>query len=259
MTYNWKTCSSDIKDFVYHLLRETKEIIKKDFVGFYLHGSLAMGGLNPSRSDIDILVVTERSLTIETKKKLAQLFLTCSGNPFPVEISFLNEEQLTNWKHPSPFDFHFSEYWRERYEADLSNGTNKYINEKIRTDADLAAHITIINNRGVCIEGIPIVGVFPSVPQADYISSIMGDYRECLENIEGNPVYCTINLIRVYWYLKEGVISSKEEAGRWGLSSLPNELTLTVQKALNHCYSFEKVQLQLIKNYIDDKVQALLS
>lgn len=265
MTYSWLTCSSDVKDFVFHLLSETKEIIKEDFIGFYIHGSLAMGGFNPNSSDIDIVVVTNKLMTVETKRKLAQLFLTCSKNPYPVEVSFLNEEQLKNWKHPCPFDFHYSEFWRERYEDDLAVGTYQHLNEEIKTDADLAAHITITTNRGICIEGKPIVEVFPLVSRSDYMSSIMGDFQECLENIEKDPIYCTLNLIRVVWYLKEGVISSKQEAGNWGLASLPKEMSFAIQKVVynysneNAAYDFAKDELLLIRNYIATNVQELLS
>ncbi|MEH7237990.1 aminoglycoside adenylyltransferase domain-containing protein [Bacillus sp. JJ1562] len=262
---NWETCSSEIKDFVFHLLIEFKEIFKKDFIGCYLHGSLAMGGFNPNRSDIDILIVTSKSMDLGTKRRLAQLCLTHSSKPFPIEISCLNENQLKNWSHPSPFDFHYSEFWRKHYENDLANGTYHYLNEKVKTDADLAAHITITTNRGICIEGKPIGEVFPLVPSSHYISSIMGDFEDCLVNIEEDPVYCTLNIIRVFWYLNEGVISSKLEAGNWGLAALPKEMGITVKKAVE-CYEkdketdiFNKDELLLYKNYILDKVQRLIN
>jgi hypothetical protein len=45
------------------------------------------------------------------------------------------------------------------------------------------------------------------------------------------PIYGTLNLIRVFWYLKEGVISSKQEAGYWVLLTLPKELSITIRVA----------------------------
>lgn len=264
MTYSWKTCSIDIKKFVYNLVRETDKIIEDNFVGFYIHGSLSMGGFNPKNSDIDILVVTKKSITTKTKRKLAQLFLTCSNSPYPVEVSFLNTEQLRIWSHPFPYDFHYSEYWRERFEKDLLMETYEYLNGDIKTDNDLAAHITIINHRGICIEGKSIDEVFPVVCKSDYLSSIVGDFEECLENIEEDPIYCTLNLIRVFWYLKEGVISSKQEAGIWGLKTFPQQMRIAIKKVINSyaitkdTNDFEKEELISIRNYISDKVQGLL-
>lgn len=265
MTISWKTCSSEIKDFVTDLLYITKEIIKEDFIGFYIHGSLAMGGFNPKSSDIDVLVLTHKIMTVETKRKLAELFLNFSNDPFPVEISFINKEQLKKWTHPCPFDFHYSEFWRGRYQDDLSKGTYQHLNGKLRNDADLAAHITIVNHRGICIEGPPIDEVFPKIPRSHYISSILGDFQECLENIEEDPIYCTLNLIRVYWYLKADIISSKQEAGEWGLSSFPKEFSFTIQKVINsyadekEIYDFEKSDLFMLRNYINKNVQELLN
>ncbi|RCW76822.1 aminoglycoside adenylyltransferase domain-containing protein [Saliterribacillus persicus] len=265
MSNNRNTYSSNIKVIITQLQKEITRIIEEDLVGFYIHGSLAMGGFNPKSSDIDLLVITNKPITIQTKRKLAKFLLMCSNSPYPVEISFLYKEQLKDWKHPCPFDFHFSEFWRERYENDLLKGTYKFLNGDINTDTDLAAHITIINNRGICVVGTPISEVFPLVPQSDYTSSIMGDFKDCLENIEDDPIYCTLNMIRVFWYLKERVISSKLEAGNWGVLTFPKELSITIEKVVN-CYSnckdaydFEKDELLLIRNYILENIQKLLN
>ena len=264
MVYDLKTSSPDINEMLFKLQKKISEIIKEDLVGIYIHGSLAMGGFNPSSSDIDLLVVTNEPMAVETKRKLAKLFLTYSGSPFPIEISFLNTQQLKVWQHPCPFDFHYSESWRERYAEDLLSGTNKFLNGDVNTDADLAAHITITNKRGICVYGKPIDEVFPLIPPSDYLSSIMFDFEDCLENIEEDPIYCTLNLIRVYWYLLEGVISSKQEAGDWGLSTFPEEMRHTVKKVIE-CYSddkahvFDKDELLLVKNYVSKNVQKLLN
>ncbi len=254
-----------MKEFITKLKKKISEIVSDDLIGIYIHGSLAMGGFNPSSSDIDVLVVTKESITIETKRKLAKLFLDYSGTPFPIEISFLNTKQLKVWQHPCPFDFHYSEFWRERYTNDLLSGTNKFLNDDVNTDVDLAAHITITNKRGICIYGQSIENVFPIIPASDYLSSIMADFKDCLENMEEDPIYCTLNMIRVYWYLLEEVISSKQEAGNWGLSTFPKELNNTVKKVVEYysndkdSYVFEKDELVLLKNYISNNVDELLA
>lgn len=264
MGYVWKTCPSEIKDFIFNLNKSIKEIINKNYVGFYIHGSLAMGGFNPKNSDIDVLVITYKSMEIELKRNLVRFLLEYSNSPYPIEISFLNIEQLQQWQHPCPYDFHYSEFWRERFEKDLLNDSNHFLNSDIHTDSDLAAHLTITYQRGICVEGKPIKEVFPLVPSSDYISSILGDYQDCLENIEDDPIYCSLNLIRVFWYLKERVISSKQEAGHWGLKNFPGELSITISKVVNFyengngTNTFEQDELILLRNYISDNVQKLL-
>ena len=265
MGYVWGTLPSNIKEFIYFLNKGIKEIIDDNYVGFYIHGSLAMGGFNPKSSDIDVLVITKKSVEIEDKMNLVRFLLKYSNSPYPIEISFLNTEQLLYWQHPCPFDFHYSEFWRERFKKDLTNGKNELSNGEIHTDVDLAAHLTITYQRGICVEGKAIKEVFPLVPRSDYIKSILGDYQECLENIEDDPIYCSLNLMRVFWYLKDGVISSKQEAGKWGLKTFPQELRNTISKLVdsyvngNGAKTFEKVELYLLRNYISDNVQKLLN
>ena len=230
MGYDWKTCPFEIKNIIFKLNKSIMEIINDSYVGLYIHGSLAMGGFNPKSSDLDILVITNKSMEIEDKRNVARFLLNYSNSPYPIEISILNTEQLRHWQHPCPYDFHYSEFWRERFEKDLLNSTYQFLNSDIHTDADLAAHLTIINQRGVCVEGKAIEEVFPLVPKTDYISSILGEYQECLKNIREDPTYCSLNLMRAFWYLKEGVISSKQEAVNWGLKTFPQELSITISK-----------------------------
>lgn len=254
----WKP---EVANLIFGLLMEIKKVLKNHFKGFYIHGSLAMGGFNPGKSDVDILVVTLQPLLFDTKKELAALFLARSNDLYPLEASILNESQLNRWQHPCPFDFHFSEYWRERYEEDLEN----HINSEKRFDPDLAAHITILKHRGICLDGAPIQEAFPAVPEADYIDSILGDYYDCIKNIENDPVYCALNMIRVYWYLKEGVISSKQEAGEWANRSFPEEL-LGVAEVVMRGYStssdvkwnIHKSELFALRDYIFGEVQGIL-
>ncbi|MGY6211656.1 aminoglycoside adenylyltransferase domain-containing protein [Cytobacillus firmus] len=250
----------DVMEIVNHLLEEVKVILKDNFKGFYLHGSLAMGGFNPDKSDVDILIVTYHSLSAVIKRRIAKLFLKCSNAPFPIEVSFLNEKDLSNWQHPCPFDFHYSEFWREKFEEEV------YPHSVSGFDPDLAAHITIVNHRGICAAGESIKATFPNVPREDYLSSILGDYRDCLENLKEDPVYSVLNMIRVYWYLKEDVISSKYEAGEWALKSMPDEFISAIQKivgiyssAANDHTDIDFTKLYDLRDYIDGEFQKLLS
>ncbi|PQD95622.1 hypothetical protein CYL18_06930 [Pradoshia eiseniae] len=263
MEDSWHSAPQEIKDFVHNHNRNIKGILNGNYAGLYLHGSLAMGGFNPKSSDIDILVITEESMGSEVKRELIRLFLRDSNSPYPIEVSFICKDQLRQWQYPCPFDFHYSEFWRERYTEELLNGTAGLLNSNPRTDADLAAHITIIHSRGICIEGASIGEVFPLVPRSDYLSSILADYQECLLGLEKDPIYCSLNLIRVYWYAKEGVISSKQEAGIWAIKEMPKEIGITIKKVLS-CYSdtkdicrFDQSELARLREYIEELMQAI--
>ncbi|MGD6994123.1 aminoglycoside adenylyltransferase domain-containing protein [Sutcliffiella horikoshii] len=237
------------------LTNAIKNITEENFLGIYIHGSLAMGGFNPDRSDVDLLVVVENSLDIATQCELAKFLLVHSNDPYPIEISFLTQTQLEKWAHPSPYEFHYSEGWRQIFETELLTGQYEAINVKHKVDPDLAAHLTILNHRGISWEGPAIKAIFPVIPESHYLSSILTDYQDCLKNVETDPVYCVLNLIRVYWYVKEGVISSKLEAGEYGLISFPQEYKETIRKVIesyqgNRVRGFLKEELTRIRDYI---------
>ena len=250
----------DLRQYLEDLQQNLSAIVKENFIGFYLHGSITMGGFNPKCSDIDVLVVTKNALSVFTKRQLASFCLAKSKNPFPIEITFLHVAQLQPWQHPCPYDFHYSEVWRERYTTALSQKTDLYFNEIRKVDPDLAAHITVLQHRGICVSGEPIVKVFPNVPKPHYVSAIMGDFQECVVNIEKEPIYCILNMLRVLKYVKDSMIVSKQEAGMWGYITLPIELSTIAKKALD-AYStngdivFERKQIQQFKDYIVSAIQ----
>jgi streptomycin 3"-adenylyltransferase len=149
-----------------------------------------------------------------------------------VEISFLRKDAIEHWEHPTPFDLHYGEDWRNRYETALADGSWRDWNSEVRKDADLAAHITITNHRGVCLMGAPITSVFPAVLRHDYLDSILRDVREADKLIVRSPVYNMLNLCRVHYYLVTGAICSKDEGGVWGTHNVPPEFRSLVRQAL---------------------------
>lgn len=251
MSYKWGTCPQEIQDFVFESISEMIAIMDRTPIGVYLHGSLAMGGFNPNNSDIDLIIVTAQPLSNQQKRKLVHFLLERSSQPFPLEISLLTLSQIENWSYPTPYDFHFSEFWRARYEAELRSGTALYLNNEEKTDVDLAAHFTITHHRGIVLSGQPIHEIFPSVPHEDYLASILEDYKECLVKIHDKPVYCLLNLIRVYWYLKEGKICSKKEAGVWGIKNLPKKFTVLIERVVE-AYESENIDCTFIKRDLNE-------
>jgi predicted nucleotidyltransferase len=228
----WTDCPDVIRDQVMTFVRAVQEILAGNLAGIYLHGSLAMGCFNPERSDLDLLVVTREGMTVEVKRRVAELLLQHSDAPRPIEISFLRQADLVPWEYPTPFDFHYGEDWRQQTQEQLESGAWQTWNDRRQTDPDLAAHITIIRARGLCLAGPPIERVFPPVPREQYVASIVNDIQDAPEHVGGAPVYYVLNLCRVYAYLREGRICSKEEGGAWGARVLPDELRAVVRQAL---------------------------
>jgi hypothetical protein len=146
-------------------------------------------------------------MTENIRREVALSVLQYCGNPSPFELSFLRESYLHPWQYPTPFDFHFSEDWRDKtVEALAAPEWRLWVSQPPPTDPDLAAHVTITRARGICLVGKPIFKVFPEVPRADYIDSILADFDFARKLMADNPVYAILNFCRIYGYLREGRI-----------------------------------------------------
>src|SRR5687767_2563431 len=159
-----------------------------------------MGCFNPSRSDLDLLVVTHDGMPAQAKRALVELLLETSQAPAPIEISFLRHADLHPWRHPAPFDLHYSESWRDRYLRDLASGAWQAWDGGQGHDPDLAGHVMVTRRRGICLCGAAISDVFPEVPPEDYVDSIRIDVGEALDSIAENPVYAVLNASRTCAY-----------------------------------------------------------
>lgn len=230
--YRWPDVPAAVRSQVVRFVDAISGILTGNLLGIYLHGSLALGGFNPERSDIDLLVLMREGMAVETKRRIVESLLGLSGCPRPIEVSFLREADLIPWKHPTPYDLHFSEAWRSRYTDELESGTWMHWNDTTCNDPDLAAHITVTRHRGVCLAGKPARESLPPVPWHDYLESIVGDLTWAAGRAEGDPTYLLLNACRVLAAAREGLILSKPEAAVWALEELPEALRPAVRRAL---------------------------
>lgn len=230
--FGWPSCPAAARAQVEDLAGALTRLIGEQLAGIYLHGSLALGSFNPQHSDLDLLVVSGARLPPAAKRQIVAFLLASSGRPHPIEISFLARDQLLPWRYPPPFDLHYSEAWRARYTADLASGAWQSWGGAEARDPDLAAHITVLNARGICLAGQPIAALFPGVPADDYRAALAADIAEGLDAIADNPVYAILNCCRTYAYLRDRQVRSKDEGGRWALDALPAALRGTVAGAL---------------------------
>jgi predicted nucleotidyltransferase len=206
----------DPRPFADSIAVAIESALGSDLVGVYLHGSAAVGGFNPARSDVDLIVVNRRPLDEARKRSLAQLLLDCSGRPYPLEATVVTQASLRASRHPLPFEFHFSEGWRDRMEAALAR--RPFELSYSPTNADLAAELAALRQRGLRLRGAPIADVFPDVPARDVLDSISRDLRWAADN--ERDVYGVLNACRALAYLADGTFLSKAEAAQFATGTL---------------------------------------
>lgn len=75
-----------------------QSILQMDYVSLILHGSMAAGGFDPDRSDVDFLVVTEQAVESEPFNRLAAMHEALSGSGLAwatnIEGSYIHRSAL---------------------------------------------------------------------------------------------------------------------------------------------------------------------
>lgn len=261
--YGWADCPAAVRAQLEGYTARVVAALGNNLLGLYLHGSLAMGCFNPTRSDIDLLGITHQALTAEQRRTLAEISLECDSTPSPFELSFVPANTLILWQHPAPYDFHYSPMWQARIKDDLTSGAwRSWQGAETLRDPDLAAHITVTRARGIALVGSPPARLLPPVPHSDYLDSIISDFDFAREGMNDNPVYALLNFCRILCYLTAGQISSKDEAGVWGLMTLPAVHHPLIQNALldyrgdTHHY-FDPVSLAQFADFTAEKTALL--
>ena len=229
------------------ILKRYQTVLGGNLTGFYLHGSLAMNCFNPLLSDIDFLAIVKEKLKVGEKRAIIHYLLELHDSPpfKHIEMSIVLEEYLRNFVYPTPFELHYSIHWHERYRT----GQVDYSEEN--SDGDLAAHFVITRERGLCLYGKPIREVFPEIPKASYIKSLLSDAEWICQHAELNPFYTVLNLCRVMAFLKHNKVTSKKEGAEWALSNLPEEFSPPINSALHRYLNTKEVEQPYISNLSD--------
>lgn len=223
------------------LTRDLQSVVGADLTGVYAHGSFALGCFNPALSDLDVLVVTKRSLTHGERTALGPLLARVSR----LEIHVLTESALVPWRHPAPYDLHFGSEQRL-----VGPGE----------DHDLAAHVTVARYAGVALLGPLPADVLPEVPWQDYEDSLRRDLEWCGEH--GGRLYAVLSPARIWATLTERVVHSKASGAAWAVERAPQEFRPLLSQVLETYRTgsseprFEREQVRPFVDYVIEQLAA---
>jgi len=232
--------------------------LEENLIGIYLHGSLAMECFNPNRSDIDLFIVVKEKLDTLSSKRIATMAVAFHKelpNKGGLEFTIILEKHLIEFVYPTPFEFHYSPYHTEKYETDENYLCGGF------EDEDLAAQIVVAYERGSALYGRPLQEVYRPIDEQYYIASILHDIESSKQEILDNKVYFTLNLCRVLYFLREGQVASKKEAGEWGIKFLPHRYQELIEECLHEYIGvtlmskIENHQFLEFADYMLDEIQ----
>ncbi|WP_182914268.1 aminoglycoside adenylyltransferase domain-containing protein [Paenibacillus sp. 1011MAR3C5] len=241
---HWEDSPPDIRRQALLINNYMNDFLGDTLIGLYVHGSLCLGAYHPGRSDLDMLAVINRPLTPDERHQLIIAFLMFHRTPAPVEVSIMLHEDLKLWKHPAPYQLHFSDYWRKRY-ADMAYWDNRsfWHEQGERTDSDLACHITLTRQLGIALYGPPLAAISSAVPEPHFWDSLRSDAESLmtpsasedkeLRIVDAAEAMGVLTLARIWSYRETGLIYSKLEAAEWAMARLPEKQRPIISGAID--------------------------
>ncbi len=191
-------------------------MIGAGLVGAYLHGSAVLEGLQV-QSDVDVLAVIERSLTVAERRRLVARLLVVSGRypyampPRPLELTVVVRWEIHPWRYPPRVDFQYGEWWRDRFEAgDLELRSSK-------VDPDLALLITMSLLGATPLAGPAPSAVFEPVPTEDVLQAMVAGVGSLVADLDADTRNVALTLARIWAGVVSGAILSKQAAAGWAL------------------------------------------
>jgi predicted nucleotidyltransferase len=214
MSHKKYTPYEDVNALLHLLLINAKEILKDQFVGMYLYGSLSSGDFNPETSDVDFLVITEKILSEEIISKLEEMH---------------NKTWATSLKRAGKLEGAY--IYKELIRKHDPNGVpcptineGKFYLDRPGSDWVIQRHV--VREYGVVLDGPDPKTLIDFVSPEDIRNSIMGVLREwwypmlenpqwLRENDDGYRSFAVITMCRVLHGLEHGIITSKPKAVHW--------------------------------------------
>ncbi len=221
----------DVNELLNLLLNSVKDILKEQFVGMYLYGSLSSGDFNPESSDIDFLVVTTDHLSEKTISELeamhTQTWATNLKRAGKLEGAYIPKELIRR--------------------HDLNGAVCPTINEgKFYLDtpgSDWVIQRHVVRECGVVLEGSDPKTLIDFVSPDDIRHCIMGVLNEwwfpmlndaswLRDKEDGDRAFAVITMCRVLHGLEHGTITSKPKATQWARTKLDNRWNQLIDRAV---------------------------
>ena len=187
-----------------------REELGPALIGVYLHGSAAMGQFVEGRSDVDILVVVERALTKEDKRRLAERLTRPA-----LELTVMTHRAVTSLD--ETFELHVA-------------GERVVDGEGHPGDSDLVMHVAACRAAGRALVGPDPKDVFPAVPRDELLEAFAGELDWAVGHAPS--AYQVLNACRALRFAEEDVWCSKLDGGEWALDRVGQPAL--VQAALRH-------------------------
>jgi streptomycin 3"-adenylyltransferase len=212
-----------VDQYLTTLATRVAEALGDNLVGIYLHGSAVLGGFNPDRSDVDVLVVVHHGLSGQDHDGLASQ-LGSRALPVPAATLEMSVVTLDSARRPAA---------APTYEMHINTLRGRFADGRGRADADLLLHYAIVRQRGRLLgPGMSPEEVFAPQPRPLVLAALATELDDALSSGEATAEYILLNACRNLAYLEEGHFYSKIGGGQWVVAQRPDVDPQLVRAAL---------------------------
>jgi len=224
------TSYPEINAVLADLLSRVQDELAELFVGLYLHGSLAIGGFDPLRSDIDFLVVTASELPADVLPVLAGMHarLSASGSAWATRLegSYISQEEL------------------RRYDAARADHPALRVDGSFDVDHhgyDWVIQRHVIRERGITLCGPPTSSLIDPLRPEELRRAAAATLREWWAPMLEDAVrlhrreyqaYAVTTMCRALYTLHHGDVVSKPDAARWAQGEVAEQEAELISEAL---------------------------
>ena len=213
---------------LHDLLGHIRAILAEQFVGMYLYGSLATGDFNPSRSDIDFVIITGDFLPDTIIRELESMHLAlAAGSKWQRKLEGAYVPKAVIQRHDSQGPLVPTVNEGSFYMAPL--GSDWVMQRKILRETECA----------VC--GPSVRKLIDPVGSEDLRAALLaiidGWWEPMLADQSRllNPGYqpfAVLSMCRSLYTMRMGELASKTKGARWGMATLPAEWSFLIDQAL---------------------------
>jgi hypothetical protein len=219
----------EIDHLLAELLARVRTILKHEFVGMYLYGSLATGGFQTGRSDIDFVVVTTGSLSRRVIRSLELMHedLWQSGGHWAgkLEGAYVPAGVLRRHQPDGP-------------DVPTVNEGRFYLSP---LGADWVIQRLVLRRSPTVLAGPPPGDLVDPVDLESVRAAVRAVLREWWAPMLADPSplkrpgyqpFAVLSMCRALHTLETGEVGSKTQAARWALHTLPGEWSTLIHRAL---------------------------
>lgn len=228
MIMNSFTSYSSVNKILNILLKNISDILKEQFVGIYIHGSLALHDFVPERSDIDLVVLTKEVLLEETLKKLKVIHDKISSSKLlyaqRIECIYIPIDSLRNYSQ------------EKAYFPCLHVGGEFY------TDGFGIIEKHVLREKEIIIKGPDTKSFMKPVTAAELKKAALDSLREWwLPKLKDHSkllkddyqVYAVLTMCRALYTIQFGDIASKSTAAQYAVKTLDAKWAKLIRETLS--------------------------